>query len=69
MSGPSEASKETTPKLVQSDVPGFTWEIDENGCVVIPPDFLTNLKGKRTRSLPTAWFKKKPSNNPLVLQF
>ena len=63
MSNPDEAAKAAAaevavPEPTPRPVPEFAWEIDQNGCLVLPADFFTNLKGKKTKYLPADWFAK-----------
>jgi len=63
MGNPEEAAKTAAaeaavPEPAPRPVPEFTWEIDQNGCLVLPSDFFTNLIGKMTKCLPADWFAK-----------
>ena len=63
MSDPSEAPGAAAVEAAVQEpaprsVPDFMWEIDQNGFLVLPADFFTNLKGKKTKCLPADWFVK-----------
>ena len=38
------AAEAAVPAPAPRPVPEFTWEIDQNGCLVLPADFFINLK-------------------------
>ena len=57
MDNPDEAAntaavEAAVPEPAPHPVPDFNWEIDQNGCLVLPADFFTNLKRKKTMCLP-----------------
>ena len=54
---PDDAVVEVIPQPPPRPVPVFTWEIIQNDCLVLLPDFLINLKEERTKSLPASWFE------------
>ena len=61
MNNPAKAAKAAeaaVPELPPLPVPEFAWEINQNGWLVLPADFFTNLEGKKTKCLPADWFEK-----------
>ena len=63
MGNPDEAAETAAVEAAVREpaprsVPDFMWEIDQNGFLVLPDDFFTNLKGKKTKCLPADWFAK-----------
>ena len=54
----SAKTKTKAAKPTQRPTPGFTWEIKNNDCVILPPDFLEDIKSRKIQNMPMEWFKK-----------